>query len=257
LLRTIWASRTLLVSFVRRQYQLRYRQSLGGLVWAIIPPLAGLGLGTVLFKKIIGLETGGSYTLFALAALVPWSFFATSLATGANSIPAAGRMVQRLAFPRVVLPLSCIGLALVDLLVALILFFIATLFVGGGLPATVLWFPVLLAIELVLVTGIVLLVSALNVFARDVAAALPFAVQGLLFLTPVMYPLNAVPESLRPWFLANPMTGLVESFRDILIAPGHAPSLSNLAPTMIGAAVALLLGCWYFSGTEKRFADVV
>jgi ABC-type polysaccharide/polyol phosphate export permease len=111
-------------------------------------------------------------------------------------------------------------------------------------------------VEIVLAAGIVMFLSALNMFARDVKLAIPFVMQLWLFLTPVMYPLDQVPEELRPIYLANPMTGIVESFRDVLVV-GVPPSLDLLTPSLIGAAVAFVLGFWYFGATERRFADVI
>jgi len=114
----------------------------------------------------------------------------------------------------------------------------------------------ILLIELVLVVGVVLLGSAVNVFARDIRIAIPLLMQLWLFLTPVMYPLESVSGGLRTLYMLNPMTGLVEVFRQIL-AYGEAPSMSMLLPAAIGALVMLVIGTWYFSVTEERFADVI
>jgi ABC-type polysaccharide/polyol phosphate export permease len=165
-------------------------------------------------------------------------------------------MVQRLPFPRAVLPLSVLGTALIDLFVALLAFVVYAYITGAGLPITALWFPPLLLIEIVLAIGVTMLGSALNVFARDIRLAVPLIVQLWLFLTPVMYPLSTVPASLRTWYLVNPMTGLVEAFRDVLIY-GNAPAMADLIPSLIGAVVLLVIGTWYFTTTEPRFADVI
>ncbi|HWC31677.1 MAG TPA: ABC transporter permease, partial [Actinomycetota bacterium] len=125
-----------------------------------------------------------------------------------------------------------------------------------GLPLTAFWAPLLVLLEIPLVAGVVLLGSAMNVFARDIRIIVPLFVQFWLLLTPVMYALRDVPQHLRGFYLANPMTGLVESFRDVLIR-GVAPSLERLLPTMIGAAVLFVVGVWYFRSTEPRFADVI
>jgi lipopolysaccharide transport system permease protein len=255
--RQVWQHRELLFSLVRRQYQLRYRQSAVGLAWALLPPLAALGVGAVVFDLVVGVDTGSTpYGVFAMAALVPWTFLAGSVTQGTPSIVGSLLMVTRMAFPRAVLPLSVIGLSLLDLGVAMAVFLGLAVTVGDGIPLTALWVPVLLAIELVLVVGLVLFGSALNVFARDIRIAVPLLIQFWLFLTPVMYPLDAVPPTLRGLYLANPMTGLVESFRQVLIA-GHAPDPVILLPTIVGAIGFFLLGWWYFSSTEPRFADAV
>jgi ABC-type polysaccharide/polyol phosphate export permease len=121
---------------------------------------------------------------------------------------------------------------------------------------TAAWFPVLLTIEFLLIVGVGLLGSAINTFARDVRLLVPVVVQLWLFLTPVMYPLNAVPAGLRKLFLMNPMTGIVESFRRTL-ALGRGPELELLLPALIGTLIVIVLGWWYFGATEGRFADVI
>jgi homopolymeric O-antigen transport system permease protein len=247
----------LVFSFIRRSYQLRYRQSMAGIVWAIVPPLASLLVSTVVFHKALGVDTGDvPYPVFALAGLVPWSFFATSLSTGVPSVAASQPMISRLSFPRAVIPISMVGTALIDLGITFAVFAGFVVITRVGLPLSVIWIPALVALEIIFVLGVVLLGSAMNVFSRDVRLAIPLLVQLWLFLTPVMYPLSTVPDNLRWIYTLNPMTGLIESFRDVLIA-GHAPDLSVLAPSIVGGALALVLGTWYFGATENRFADVI
>jgi ABC-type polysaccharide/polyol phosphate export permease len=254
----MWGGRTLVLSFVRRQYQLRYRQSFAGIAWAVVPPLASLFVGTLLFDKVLEVKTAGvPYPLFALAGLAPWSFFAGVLSAGIPSVAMQQTMVTRLAFPRASIPLSIVGIGLIDLAITIALFLGYALVTGAGLPLTTLWTPALLVIEIVFATGVILFGSALNVFARDIRLAIPLVVQLWMYLTPVMYPLSEVPPgTLRDLYSLNPMTGLIESFRTVMIA-GHAPDLGVLTPSMIGAAVALAVGIWYFGSTEPRFADVI
>jgi lipopolysaccharide transport system permease protein len=254
-----WSHRSLLTSLIRRQFQLRYRQSVAGVFWAAIPPLVTVFASTLVFNQVAGVTSGDPdipYPLFVFAAITPWTFFAGSVTFGVPSVASSQPMVSRLAFPRGVLPLSMVGLALVDFAIASATFVIYLYVTGNTLPATVVWVPPLLVIEILFACGIVLFLSALNMFARDVKLAVPFVTQLWLFLTPVMYPLEKVPDELRSVYLANPMTGIVESFRDVLII-GSAPDLELLGPSLIGAAAALVLGIWYFGATERRFADVI
>ena len=257
--RKLWRHRDLVLSLVRRQYQLRYRQSMVGFAWAILPPLATLGAANIVFHQVAGVQApeGTNYSIITMAALVPWSFFQNSLTSGVPSVVQASSMLTRIPFPRASLPLSMIGISMLDLSIAALLFVVLTFLLGDGLPLTALWFPILLGLEVLLVAGVTLLTSSLNLFARDVKLAVPIAMQLWLFLTPVMYPLESVSESLRPYYLLNPMTGLVESFRTVLISPGAAPELDLLLPTIIGAVALFLLGSWYFAATENRFADVI
>lgn len=257
MIRRLWSHRDLVVSLIRRQFQLRYRQSAAGVAWAILPPLVTVGAATVVFDRVAQLDTGTTpYPLFAFAALTPWTFFASSLTFAVPSVVQNHQMVTRLTFPRAALPVSMIGLALVDLAIAGVTFVVFVYLTGSSIPLTALWFPALLLVEMMLVVGVVLLGSALNVFARDVKLAVPLLSQLWLFLTPVLYPLSEVPAGLRPWYQLNPMTGVVESFRSILVF-GHAPDVFVLLPSLVGATALLLFGWWYFSAVEHRFADVI
>ncbi|MGQ0669866.1 MAG: ABC transporter permease [Actinomycetota bacterium] len=257
MVRRLWEHRALLVSFARRQFQLRYRQSFAGIAWAIVPPLVTLGMATLVFHRVAKIDTGEiPYSLFAFSALVPWTFLASSLIGGLGSIAGSQAMITRLAFPRAVLPLSMIGVSLIDLAIATGTFVLFVYVTGEGLPITALWFPVLLVIEIVLISGVVLLGSALNIFARDFRVAFPLLAQAWLFLTPVMYPLSAVPDHLQDVYMLNPMTGLVESFRGVLVS-GNAPDIGLLGPSIIGAVLLFAIGWWYFGATEHRMADVI
>jgi lipopolysaccharide transport system permease protein len=256
-IRRVWSHRDLVVSLVRIQYKLRYRQSVAGLAWAVLPPLATLGVATIVFHRVVGVRSGKvPYAIFTMAALVPWTFFANSLNQGVNAVAGALPMVTRLPFPRAALTLSIVGLSLLDFAVAGALYLIFALAMGTGLPVSAAWVPALVLIEVLLTTGIALWASAINVFARDLRLAVPIAIQLWLFITPVMYPLSAVPRDLRLWYRINPMTGLVDSFRRVLV-DAQSPDPGLLLPTLIGAVAVLVAGWWYFAATEFRFADVI
>ena len=253
----VWSHRFLAITLVRRQYQLRYRQSMVGFVWAILPSLATVLAATLVFHKVARIDTGDvPYPIFTFAALVPWTFFASSVSQGVPSITSYQAMVTRLPFPTAVIPFSCIGLALIDLSISACVYVVFAIISGFGIPATALWFPFILAIEIPLVIGVVLLGSALNVFARDIKLGVPLAIQLWLFLTPVMYPLSAVPAGLRVLYTLNPMTGVVISSRNVLLLR-EPPAFLLLVPAIVGAVVLLVVGSWYFSATERRFADVL
>jgi lipopolysaccharide transport system permease protein len=256
MLRRIWPHRHLLVSLIRRQYHLRYRQSFAGIAWALVPPLATLVAAKLVFEGVLGVETDVPYALFALSGLAPWTFFANSMILGVPSVVNGWLLVSRLPFPRAILPLSTVGISLVDFAIATLTFVVFAFAIGEGIPITVFWLPLLVLLEIVLIVGLLLLGSALNVFARDVGLAVPLFVQVWFFLTPVVYPINEVPASLRGLYLANPMTGVVESFHRVLVF-GQPPDFGLLVTAVLGAIGVLLLGYWYFGATESRFADVI
>jgi lipopolysaccharide transport system permease protein len=242
---------------IRRQFYLRYRQTAVGWTWAIFPTLVTLAMAELVFNRVAKVDSCGdfSYQACTMVALAPWTFFANCLAAGVPSVVQNSQMITKLSFPRSIIPLSMIGVSLVDLAIAnaiLLGFLIVT---GNPIFATMAFFPMLLLIEVAMVSGVVLLASALNVFARDIKLGLPLLTQLWILITPVMYPLPTDPD-LRRWYLLNPMTGLVESFRDVALR-GRLPDLELLAPALIGAGALLVVGIWYFSVTESRFADAL
>lgn len=254
----LWASRHLVATLTRRQFTIRYRQSFAGYLWAIVPPLGILAAGALVFGRVAGVDSGDApYSVVTMAAIVPWNIFASSVSTGVPVVYASSQLVTRLSFPRAALPLSVITSSLVSLGVTMAIFLVVAFVFGDGLPWTAVWFPAILALELMFVAGVVLLGSALDVFARDVRLAVPIVVQLWLLVTPVMYDFeHGVPEELKSWYLLNPMTGFVESSRQVLVT-GRSPELELLLPAIIGAAVLFVVGTWYFGATESRFADVV
>lgn len=256
-MRRLWSYRHLILSLMRREFQIRYRQSFLGIFWALILPLVTLGAGTLVFKRIAGLGVSGeSYELTTMAALVPWTFFASALSFGVGSVVGQKSMVTKLPFPRLTLPLGMVGVSFLDLTISGTIFVGLSYLIGDGLRITALWAPVLLLIQVAFAIGLVLFWSALNVFARDIRFGIPLLVQLWLLLTPVLYPLEAVPAELRLWYVANPMTGVVESFRRVLLG-GQAPDFGLLLPAIIGAVASLVIGSWYFAATQKRFADAI
>jgi len=256
-IRELWTHRGLTLMIARRDFQLRYRQSAVGVIWAIAPTIGTLFAATLVFDRVVQVDTGSvPYSLFALSALAPWTFFANSLTAGIPSVAQAQMLITRMSFPRASLPIANVGTSLIDLAASTAVFLVFLLLTGTSLPVTAAWFPVLVGIEFALITGLVLLGSALNVFARDIKLVVPTLTQLWLLLTPVMYPLDSVPENIRPLYLLNPMTGIVESFRGTLIY-GRPPDPALLAPTILEAGVLLIAGLWYFGATERRFADVI
>jgi homopolymeric O-antigen transport system permease protein len=257
LIRDLLAHRGLVLMIARRQFQLRYRQSAVGVMWAVAPTIGTLLAATLVFDRVVKVDTGSvPYTLFALSALAPWTFFANGLTAGVPSVAQAQMLVTRMTFPRAALPIATVGTSLIDLSASTAVFLMFLLVTRTPLSVSAVWFPVLVGVELVLILGLVLLGSALNVFARDMKLMVPTLTQLWLLLTPVMYPLDSVPEGIRRFYLLNPMTGVVESFRSILVY-GRAPDSGSLTPAIIEAGLLFLIGLWYFRATERRFADVI
>src|SRR5207237_883902 len=204
------------------------------------------GVATLVFHRVARVDTGRTpYVVFTMSGLVLWTFFASSITTGIPSVINSLPTVTRFPFPRAALPLSAVGLSMLDLIVSVVLFVIVVIVYGVGFSWSVLWLPLLVLLEVVLVGGLVLLLSAVNMFARDIRLGIPLLIQAWLFLTPVMYPLSSVPHDLRPLYMANPMTGLIENAHRVL-AYGQPPDFSLLLPSVVGAVVSIMWGWWYF-----------
>ncbi len=254
---TLIRYRDLLWLWAAREVQVRYKQSLLGIAWAILQPLALTVIFTLVFSQLVRIDTQGvPYPIFAYAALVPWTFFATSLSFGTTSLITNMNLVTKIYFPREVLPLASIGAALVDFLAASVVF-VGMLAVFNVWPDLhVLWIIPLLVIQLVLTMGVTLLGSAAIVFFRDMRFVVPLITQVWMYATPVIYPIELVPEHLRSYYFLNPMAGIIDGYRRALLM-GQAPQLEALLCSVIISCVLLILGYAFFKRVEPVFADVI
>jgi lipopolysaccharide transport system permease protein len=256
-LRALYAHRELLVMWTMREISVRYKQSLLGAAWALLQPLALMLVFTLVFSVLVKLPSDDvPYPVFSYTALVVWTFFATSVTFAIPTLVNNMNLVTKIYFPREILPIGSIGAAFVDFVIASSLLVVLLVWFHMPLSAALLWLPVLLAIQVLLILGVVLPAAALNVLHRDIRFIVPVAVQLWLYATPVIYPVSVVPESFRTVYLLNPMTGLVDSYRQVLLH-GAAPAPE---PLLLSFAVSLLLavaGYAYFKRAESTFADVI
>ena len=259
----LFAYRELLFFLVWRDVKVRYRQTVLGAAWAILQPLATAVVFTLFFGRLAGIASDGlPYPIFSYAGLLVWTFFAQGLAQSSASVVGSANLITKVYFPRLVIPLSAVVAGLLDLAVAtpLLVAMMAYYHVWPG--AAIAALPLILLLALLTAIGVGLWLSALNVEYRDVRFVVPFLVQLWLFVTPVIYPASTVAPRLERiglpgWTLGlNPMAGVVEGFRWVMLGRGPAPAALLAA----SAAVALALfvtGAMYFRGVEREFADVV
>jgi lipopolysaccharide transport system permease protein len=256
-LRELAASHELLYFLVLRNLKLRYKQTALGAAWAVLQPLLAMGIFTVVFGRLARLGSDGlPYPVFALAALVPWTYFASSLTQAGNSLVDQHQLLTKVYFPRLLLPLAAVIAGLVDLGIAFVLLLIVLVWYGIEPSIRLLTLPgfALLAAASALAPGIWL--AALNVRYRDVRHVIPFLVQIWLFVTPVAYSTGLIPERWRALYQLNPMAGVVNGFR-WMIGPGAHLSASGLAISLTALAVLLTSGLYFFRRMEHSFADVV
>lgn len=244
----------LLMAFVRREVGVRYKEAYVGVGWALLQPLAYMAIFTVLFTRIA--RVPGTGPLTAYVALVPWTFAATAITQGGVAVLNQLGIVSKIYFPREVLPLSAVVAALVDAAIAFALQLVLQVFLGAGLPATLLLWPLLMGLTAALCLGIGLVLAPAMVRFRDLRFVIPLSLQILLLATPVGYPIEAVPEALKAWYRINPFAGLMEAFRAIAL-DGRFPLWLDLWPALLWAAALLILGVAYFRAQEPTMADYV
>jgi lipopolysaccharide transport system permease protein len=239
-----------------RELKGRYRRSALGVLWAVLPPVFYAGLFSVL-QGILHISTGDvPYLLFAYAGLVPWAFFVNAVNRCGGSVGANAGIVKKVAVPRVVFPATAVLTALADLAVSCIL--LAGLLVWFGIPPGVewVWLGPLLILTTLFALGCGLIVGALGTFLQDVLFGLPLLLQLWMLATPIMYPLNQVPPHWRSWFVLNPMVGIIEGFRQVLIRH-QAPDVGLLGVSILATAFVWMIGWPLFKSLSQHFADVV
>lgn len=259
-LRELWRYRELLYFLTWRDINVRYKQTVLGAAWAILQPLMTMIVFSIFFGRLAGLEaqTGDlPYPIFVYAGLLPWTFFTNALANAGNSVVGSQNLVTKVYFPRLIIPLASVGAGLVDFLIAFVIL-VGMMFWYGVFPGLgILLLPIVFAFIVLAATGMGAILSALTVAYRDFRYVVPFLVQIWLYVTPVIYPAEIVPEQWR-WVLAlNPMAGLIESFRFSLLAHESAWSPMNLLISCGVTLLAFIVGVFYFRRLEHQFADII
>jgi homopolymeric O-antigen transport system permease protein len=256
-LKILYAHRELLLIWTLREIRVRYKQSLLGASWAILQPLVLMLAFTVVFSVIIKMPSDGTpYPVFSYTALLAWTFFASSITFAIPTLINNLSLVTKVYFPREILPIASVFAAFVDFLVASVLLVGALVIYHVPVSLTVLWLPVLVLIQILLILGIVLPASALTVFYRDVRFIVPLGVQLWLYATPIIYPVSMVPEPFRLIYALNPMVGIVDSFRRVILQ-GVAPVPEYLAISAVMSIVLAFIGYTYFKRSEGSFADLI
>lgn len=256
-LRELWEYRELLYFLIWRDVKVRYKQTVLGAAWAIIQPFFTMVVFSVFFGNLAKVPSDGiPYPIFSYSALVPWSFFTYGLSQASNSLVSSARLITKVYFPRLTMPIATVLSGIVDFLLAFVVLLGMMLVFGIAPTVNVFWLPCFLLLALITSLGTGLWLSAMNVQFRDVRYIVPFITQIWMFLTPIAYPSSLLSEPWRTLYGINPMAGVVEGFRWALLGTDTAPGPIIIVSSL--AAVALLVGgAFYFRRMEKSFADVV
>lgn len=256
-LRELLEYRELLYFLVWRDVKVRYKQTALGAAWAIIQPFFTMVVFSLFFGKLGKIPSDGvPYPIFSFTALVPWTFFATSLTQASNSLVGSANLVKKVYFPRLTIPIATVLAGVLDFAIAFVIL-IGMMAVYGIVPGVnVLWLPFFLLLAIVTALGVGLWLSAMNVQFRDVKYVVPFLTQFWMFATPIAYPSSLLSEPWRTLYALNPMVGVVEGFRWALLGTATKPG-STIIVSSIAAAVMLVSGAYYFRRMERSFADIV
>jgi lipopolysaccharide transport system permease protein len=240
-----------------RDIKVRYKQTVLGAAWAIIQPFFAMVVFSLFFGRLAKMPSEGvPYPIFAYSALVPWMYFANALAQSSNSLVHNERMITKVYFPRLIIPISAVLSGMVDFAIAFVVLVGMILFYGITPTAAIWTLPFFVLMTAATALGVGLWLSALYVQYRDVRYAIPFFIQFWLFATPVVYPSSLLPQHWRALYGLNPMAGVVEGFRWALLGLGHAPGLLLIASVLTTAGL-FAGGLYYFRRMENTFADVV
>jgi len=247
----------LLYTLSVHRVNVRYKQTALGVLWAVLQPLLMMVIFTAVFSVLARMPSDGRpYALFAYAALLPWTFFATSLSNGTNSLVAHTQLITKVYFPREILPLTYIVAGLFDFAIGFVVLLGLLAWYHVGLTAQAWNLIPIVALLAAWTLAVALFLAALQVRFRDVGVALPALVQLWMFASPVIYPLGVVPAGWRTWYLLNPMAGIVASCRSVLLQ-GQAPEALPLRMAVIVTVVALPLSYLFFKRAEATMADVI
>jgi len=256
-LRLLAAYRSLLSVVTRRELRLRYKQTALGVAWAVIHPLTLMLVLTAVFSRIVHLDSEGvPYPLFAYAALLPWTFVSTATTLSMQSLVKDVELVTRIWFPREILPVGSVLASLFDFAVALVLFLVLLVAYGNPPGWTLVFVVPLVLVQMLLVLGLALFNSALNVRYRDVKFIVPLGIQLWMFASPIIYSVKSVPESMLALYRLNPVVGLVDGFREVLLHH-RVPDLSLFVTAATVSLAIFVCGWWYFRRVEIYFADVI
>ncbi|HWP58729.1 MAG TPA: ABC transporter permease [Candidatus Acidoferrales bacterium] len=256
-LRALWAYRDLAFFLFWRDVKVRYRQTALGILWAVAQPASMSLVFFLFFGKLSGVPSDGlPYPLFVFSGLLPWQLFAFALSESSHSLVANERLITKVFFPRLIIPLAASLVGLVDFFFGLLVFMGLLLYWQAPLAPTFWAFPFFVVLTLAAALSVGIWLSALNVQYRDVRHAVPFLIQLWLFLSPVAYPSSVVPDRWRWLYSLNPMCGVIEGQRWALLGQPAGPNAAiTTAIVVIGAL--LISGLCYFRRIERRFADVI
>lgn len=257
LFKRLYKYKDLLLVFIWREFLIRYKQTVIGVLWAILQPVSLMLLFTFIFGVVLQTtQKDYPYTLFYFAGVLPWTFFSGATNFSVTSLSGNFNLITKIYFPREIIPLSGVAINFIDYLIGLIVYFLLLLCYGIPLTWNFLWLLPLLTMLVIYTTSISLLLAALNVYYRDVKLASTFVLQFLFFATPVIYSVDAVDNKWKMLLFLNPLTFIVENMRRVTIE-GRGIVLWQMGAVMLGVIILYIIIYQIFTRIERAFADVI
>ncbi|MBX7277833.1 ABC transporter permease [Pseudomonas sp. ERGC3:05] len=259
---SLWKNRSLISQMTKREVIGRYRGSVMGLTWSFFNPILMLAVYTFVFSEIfksrwVGVDTGkGGFAILLFVGMIVHGLFAECANRAPSLVMANSNYVKKVVFPLEILPVITLGSALFHSCISLIVLLAAQCLITGQLYWTALLFPLILVPLILATLGISWLLASLGVYLRDVGHVITVLTTVLLFLSPVLYPVAALPEAYKPWLKLNPLTYIIEESRSVLLF-GHLPNWGSLGVAIVIGALVASIGFWFFQKTRKGFADVI
>jgi len=255
--REFWRYKELLYFFVWRDIKVKYKQTVLGALWAIIQPFCTMIVFTIFFGKLAKMPSDGiPYPVFSYSALVPWTYFTMSLSSAGNCLIGNSNLLTKVYFPRVAIPVASVLSGLVDFFIASLLLFCVMYYYSIPFTWQLIFWPILVIPMMLLALGLGMLLASLNVKYRDIKYTIPFGIQLLMFLTPIIYPLSIVPEKYRSIMALNPLAGIIDTYRSV-VTHNKDVDFKTLGISVLVIVIIFFIGLSVFKNTEKKFADII
>lgn len=252
-IREIYKYREMLFNLVKKDLRTRYKGSVLGFLWTFINPLLQLVVYSAVFSIIMRVNVE-NYSIYLFVALIPWLFFATSIQVSCSSIISNKDLIKKVYFPRMIIPLSVATSAFMNMIFSMVIVFIALIISGIGLSKYIFFLPIVMILEYFMVIGMCLIFSALNVFFRDLEYILSIVMMAWMYLTPILYTMEMIPKELVYLFKINPMTSVIQAYRDILYYQ-RMPDFGAMGINVFYSLILIILGYFIFNKLQRKFAE--
>ena len=253
LIRNLYQYRELLKTNIQKEIRGKYKGAWLGVLWSFLNPLLMLAVYAFIFPLIMGRDIP-NYPVFLMVALLPWNFFTTTIASSSFSVISNGNILKKVYFPREIIPISVVASCVVNFLISCLIMVLFLLGSGVGISIHVLLFPFILLIETILLLGCALFLSSATVYVRDLEHIVNVIIMAMFYATPVVYSLDMLPPKYQAILMLNPMTTIINSYRDILFYH-RLPNFTNLGIIFLVAIIIFTIGLVTFKKLEKNFAE--